>query len=241
MATSLGIGGQIVTDGLVLCLDAANKDSYPGTGTTWYDLSGNGYDGTLVNSPVFEADKLGNFNFDGSDECVNIGTDTAYNSLTQITGEAIFRPEVAASYQYIASNARDCCGVYNGFNFYLNSSRRLEAMIWNSANYDGSNWPTSRDVVSGNTLLTLNNWYHVAFTYDNSDLVLYLNGINNGSKSTAFGIGTPASYTLRVGAMGLSNIYDFNGNIAFFRLYNRALTASEISNNFLALRARFGL
>ena len=65
MATSLGIGGQIVTDGLVLCLDAANKDSYPGSGTTWYDLSGNGYNSTAAGTvgPTFNSN--GYFEFTG--------------------------------------------------------------------------------------------------------------------------------------------------------------------------------
>ena len=59
-------GPKIVTDGLVLALDAANKKSYPGTGTTWQDLSGNGNDATLVNSPTFGTTNGGRFEFDGT-------------------------------------------------------------------------------------------------------------------------------------------------------------------------------
>jgi hypothetical protein len=66
-------GPNIVTDGLVLYLDAANQKSYPGTGTTWNDLSGNGNNGTLVNGPTFNSDNNGSIVFDGVDDYVNFG------------------------------------------------------------------------------------------------------------------------------------------------------------------------
>ena len=69
---SLNHGGKpIVTDGLVLCLDAANPKSYPGSGTTWTDLSGNGNNGTLVNGVGYNSDNGGSLSFDGVNDYVS--------------------------------------------------------------------------------------------------------------------------------------------------------------------------
>ena len=80
MATSLGIGGQIVTDGLVLCLDAANKDSYPGSGTTWSDLAGSN-NGTLTNGPTFDSGNGGSLVFDGVNDTVTMGSSSTRTNL----------------------------------------------------------------------------------------------------------------------------------------------------------------
>ena len=69
----------IVTDGLVLCLDAANKKSYSGSGTTWTDRSGNGNNGTLVNGPTFDSGNGGSIDFDGVDDNVNLGNDSSFD------------------------------------------------------------------------------------------------------------------------------------------------------------------
>jgi hypothetical protein len=76
----LGHSPRIVTDGLVLCLDAANARSYPGTGTTWTDRSGNGNDGTLTNGPTFDSDNGGILSFDGTNENLTIPSVT-FNSI----------------------------------------------------------------------------------------------------------------------------------------------------------------
>ena len=71
---SLNHSPKIVTDGLVLCLDAASRKSYPGSGTTWFDRSGNGNNGTLTNGPTFSSDNGGSIVFDGTNDYVNCGT-----------------------------------------------------------------------------------------------------------------------------------------------------------------------
>jgi hypothetical protein len=70
---------SIITNGLVLCLDAANPKSYPGSGTTWNDLSGNGNNGTLRNSPSYSADNLGKIVFDAVNDDINCGNDSSIN------------------------------------------------------------------------------------------------------------------------------------------------------------------
>ena len=68
---AVGYNPKIVTDGLKVCFDAANSKSYPGSGTTWYDLSGNDNHGTLLNSPTFNSDNGGCFVFDGTDDRIS--------------------------------------------------------------------------------------------------------------------------------------------------------------------------
>ena len=82
---------SIVTDGLVLCLDAANTKSYPGSGTTWTDISGKGYDGTLTNGPTFSSDNLGCIVFDGSNDRVDGVHNSELNLTQDLTVECWFR------------------------------------------------------------------------------------------------------------------------------------------------------
>jgi hypothetical protein len=73
---SLGHGASVVRDGLVLHLDAANIKSYPGTGTTWYDLSGNGNNAALLNGVIYSASFNGNMVYDNIDDIVKITSPT---------------------------------------------------------------------------------------------------------------------------------------------------------------------
>ena len=73
---------KIVTSGLVLCLDAANKLSYPSTGTSWYDLTSTGYVGTLTNGPTFNGSNGGTIVFDGVDDYVSVSSAQSLNPGT---------------------------------------------------------------------------------------------------------------------------------------------------------------
>ena len=77
----------IVTDGLVMCLDAANRKSYPGTVTGWFDLSGNENTGVLTNGPVYNNENAGYFTLDGTNDFIN-GTSISSQFTADITAEA---------------------------------------------------------------------------------------------------------------------------------------------------------
>lgn len=79
-------GPDIITDGLVFCLDAANSKSYPGTGTAWTDLSGNDNNGTLTNGPTFDSSNGGSIVFDGVNDQVNCGNITEILKEKEIIG-----------------------------------------------------------------------------------------------------------------------------------------------------------
>jgi hypothetical protein len=98
----------IVTSGLVLCLDAANRKSYSGTGTTWSDLSGNNYNGTLTNGPTFNGANGGSIVFDSTDDFVNVGNIGTITSFTVLvwcypTSVINFRNVLDCNFNYNAT------------------------------------------------------------------------------------------------------------------------------------------
>ena len=81
----MNYGPKTVTNGLVFCVDAADKNSYSGTGTTWNDISGNGNNGTLTNGPTFNGSNLGNIVFDGTDDYTSTNLDLSWNNTNSVS------------------------------------------------------------------------------------------------------------------------------------------------------------
>ena len=226
MSTAEG-GGNIVTDGLVLYLDAANSKSIVSGSTTWNDLSRVGNNTTLINGPTFNSGNGGSVVFDGTNDYVRV-----LNNInpTNITLDFFYKTLKSSPYEYLVSNARDCCGLYKGYDFRIEYGRP-KFMIWNS---------TSSEIF-GN-LITLNQVHHVAVTYDGITQRMYQNGVIVNTINTTLGIGNPPSYNLVIGALGHAPAtYNLNGNIYLARIYNRALSSEEILQNFNTTKKRFGL
>jgi hypothetical protein len=233
-------GPEINEDGLVLALDAGNTKSYPGSGTTWTDLSGNGNNGTLVNGVGYSGDNLGSLSFDGVNDYAIVGTlSGSFASFTVITW---FYPTVVVNY----NNVLDCnSGYYTSGNIgprlEMNSSGNL---VWAYSNITGDNnqFYVHNVVSSG---LSANNWHCAAITYNGgtNTSVTYYNGNATGlSRST---IGSPTGFvgsinSLNIGRGFYSGRY-FQGRITQTQIYNRVLTAQEIQQNFNATRGRFGI
>ena len=212
----------IVTDGLQVYIDAANVRSYIGSGTTVYDLSGFGNTSTLTNGPTYNSSNLGAFVLDGTNDYINI------NSLSNILSKTAYT-KIAYFYVTSFSTANNIIsGGYSGQHaFWLQVSNKLYA------GHNG-NWST----VSGNTTLSLNTWYFGAVTYSNSSgWKLYLNGREDGTSSdtTTFN----GNQEIVIGAYGAGNYY--TGRISNVQIYNRALTAAEIVQNYNATKKRYGL
>jgi hypothetical protein len=225
---------RIVTDGLVLCLDAGNTKSYVGSGTTWRDLSGRGNTGTLTNGPTYSSDNGGSIVFDGTNDYVNLG-----NILNIGTGqfsiECIARVSSLTSVNYskVASKGD-----------YLDGGWRLYMGKNPSNNYSlnfqyGNN--TIGDISISIGAIQENTWYHIVVCRNSNNLLsTYLNGsVGSGSTTTTFNL-TTNSYNYFIGKDGRS-LENFKGNVTCYRHYNRALTAAEIQQNFNALRVRFGI
>ena len=217
---------SIITDGLVLCLDAANSKSYPGSGTTWTDLSGQGNNGTLVNGVGYNSGNLGSLSFDGVNDYIST---PITGTFSQITFEFY--------------------GFFDDPN--LNMLLRQESAFGDWTNlrvHFGTRWTGSNAGMHFNvngiwqTTPPTNlryGWNHYILVYDtvNNLKRVYLNGILSSSHGTN---GNMVLGDFRIGVATNLNAY-YRGNISNFRVYNRALTASEIQQNFNALRGRYGI
>jgi len=209
---------RIVRDSLAFYLDAANTKSYPGSGTTWTDISGKGNDGTLTNGPTFSSDYGGKFNFDETNDyvdCGNVLSQTAY------TKSAWFRPE--------SSTRNIISGPANHAFWMVGTDNTL------AAGHQGQWSRVSHAVPSGNML---NQWWNGVVTWNNSTgWVLYLNGVQVDTNSNTSGPGG----TTGVYIASYSGGNYFDGDIAQAIIYDRVLTATEVQQNFNAFRGRFGL
>lgn len=223
----IGYNPRVVTDGLLLCFDAANIKSYPGSGTSWFDLSGKGNTGTLTNGPTYSSADGGTIVFDGTNDKVV----TTSISFTNYTFDFFAKP--------IGNTLAGSTG-YNTLAGY-SSTRRL---LWDAIGNFGEPGHLLAQVGSGNIIssfpATRNVWNHIAFTYNSSNITAtwYINGVSAGSSSAA-AQGTWNSQ-IHIGNYN-ANAYWMNGNISIVRIYNRALSATEISQNFNATRSRYGI
>jgi hypothetical protein len=220
---AVAYNSSIVTDGLVLCLDAANPKSYPGSGTTWFDLSGNGNNGTSSGGTSFSNLNGGCFSFDGTDDeiistnsssvQVNAGTIGAwFNGTSNNTG---YRGIIAKQMAW---------GL-----FLLNNI--LETYDW------GNGVTRTTGITLGN-----NTWNNAVMTFTDisgtpsNNAKIYLNGRLVLTTTIRLSNHT---VTVQIGEANAGQ--HFNGNIANAFVYNRVLSEDEVQRNFNALRGRFGI
>lgn len=210
---------RLVTNGLVLAFDAANVRSYPGSGTSWFDLSGNGRTGTLTNGPTFNSSNLGGISFDGSNDRVdvtsNLGILSNYSIMFWARRDAENRMPVAA--------------------------RTDTRFYW----FGDNSWFYTHGGVAGEyyyakpTSIPINAWGCYSVVYNGSNVSIYRQGIFQGSQNTT---GTANwSDGLMLGYWPAAGPYAWNGLISNVFFYSRALSAAEITQNYNATKGRYGL
>jgi hypothetical protein len=219
-------GPKIITNGLVLALDAANTKSYPGSGTTWTDLSGRGNTGTLTNGPTYSSANSGSIVFDGSNDYIDCGNASSL-SITVGTVCAWFKKPLGSGYKGLVDKGRDGYGAWSLNVDEVGNTATFKARI------SGTNRSISASSNYGNNI-----WTYVCGVYDGTTLAIYQNGIISNSASYSGTIGTN-SVSVKIGAAS-DGLY-FGGNVSNAKIYNRALSAAEVSQNFNALRGRFGI
>jgi hypothetical protein len=218
---------KISTDGLVLCLDAGNPKSYPGSGTTWTDLSGNGNNGTLINGPTYSSANGGSLVFDGVNDFINGVHNTQTNITGDITIECWFRLTNTRSDWVRIFGKGDSTNRTVGLWYHQTSS------VFLYQRYGSTNMNASYS-----STVSLNTWYHMVGTSSWNSHILYLNNVVRATSSS----GTTFASSTDPYKIGYGNIHTYHiGNVSNCRIYNRALTASEIQQNFNALRGRFGI
>lgn len=226
---SVNAGPDTIESGLVFTLDAANSKSYPGSGTTWTDISGGGNVGTLAGGPTFSTTLGGIISFDGSNDIVTIPNNVSLDTQTptvevwvrtnSTTQSGFWFEKGAVNTQYSLFQE----GPYIQWRMYIGGITQL----------------TTTTAIVMNT----SNWYQIVGTFTTGSRKLYINGVLVNSDTQT---GTIATDTrgMSIGAYGGTsgtNGYFYNGSLAICRVYNRVLSAAEIIQNFNALRGRFGV
>ena len=218
------ISNKIVTNGLVLYLDAGNPRSYISGSTVWYDLEDVSSSGSLINGPTFSSANVGSILFDGLNQYVQVQPITSLSS-TSYTISSWFKP--------ISSTT--------GFATLLGigSSRRI---LWNSGSKNilaQMGGIPSSVTSTANSVLT-NQWSYVTYIYD-KDLgkeYLYINGVYNAIANNP---SSDFNATFYLGFYGSLSFYLLNGNISMVKIYNKRLSDLEILQNYNATKSRFRL
>ena len=214
---------SVVTTGLQLYLDAGNASSYPGSGTTWTDLTVNGRNGTLTNGPTYSATNGGSIVFDGT------------NDFVQCTGSLTVTAATFVS--WIRRNGNQ--DQYDGILFSRGTN--TTGMNFQVSNQLGYHWNDNINTYGWQSGLTIPDltWCMIAVSVTNTAATAYLcqsSGITTATNTVSHGSSLLNDIKLAQDDAG-SRFY--NGNIAIAQLYNIALSAEQISTNFAADRGRF--
>lgn len=227
--------------GLVLDLDAANPVSYPGTGNTWFNLSGNGLNSSLVNGVDYDIQNYGSLIFDGSIDYVSVPAPSSPIEFgTSLTHEVWIYPTDYANSggnrQYLIDPRGD--GATSGMNAYflydyISAPDTVRITVGNSG----------VEVRTGNFSMPLNRWHHIVATRNNAVWNIYLNGVNiyNATSSSLTPLTLNNSFRIATYANGSSGQYFFEGRMGITRIYNIPLTEIQVKQNFNALRGRYGI
>ena len=226
---------KIVTNGLVLALDAANNKSYPGSGTTWSDLSGNNNTGTLTNGPTFSSANGGSIVFDGTNDYVGFTYNSIFNPPSNISvslwGRLTVNNTSIRTLIELSVSTDELYFIY--WRGDLSPKRWWYGLRQSNNTYVETN--------STSTDFSINTWYNLALVADSSTglFSFYINGILDNSIAYNGTLKQTAS-SLSIGAdAGASRRY-LIGNISNTLIYNRALTAAEVLQNYNATKSRFG-
>jgi hypothetical protein len=224
MATQYA-NGKIVTSGLVLALNAADRNSYPGSGTTWTDVSGNGNNGILTNGPTFSNNSIV---FDGVDDYADIPIPLA-TSYSTVTIEGFIK--------WNSFNG----GMFLGFTTYD---------VWTANNTLGYNNGASNVVginaATVTSLELLGNYKHYTFVMNSSGLLstnkIYINGISQSISAVVNADGNIPGLATNLRLASWNN-GAYHGNVQYgnVNIYNRALSDQEILQNYNAQKSRFNL
>ena len=237
--STLSGGPNVIVDGLVLWLDAANSKSYISGSTTWNDISRSGNNGTLTNGPTFNSGNGGSIVFDGTDDYVTAPDSTSLRP-TSFSIDTWFKPTSFNSYSTIVVkpfNGPAWTPPYLSYMIRLNSTGTTLECSTNTGGtyrYFGPNYT-----------FIANTTYNVIFTFNSSTgaVIVYLNGAVLSSTTFTAGAISYSSSPLIIGASyGVSPVGElFPGNIYSVKIYNTILTAQEVLQNYNSLNSRFGL
>jgi hypothetical protein len=231
---AFGNGPKIVTEGLVLALDAADRNSYVSGSTTWFDLSGNGNNGTLVSGSTFNSANGGSIVFDGADDYAVVGS---FNQLP--TGSSArtvniwFNPNVT-TWQSNINNLffYGTAGANGGtFGIDFDTYPNMDVYTWGGA---------GRDIIFSTTF-PQTGWSNLSVVYNGGTTLSIYENSRNTQNVTVTALST-TNTSVWIGSINPSfQSWYYDGRISNIQIYNRALSATEILQNYDATKTRFGL
>jgi len=231
---------RIVTNGLALYLDAANPQSYSGSGTTWTDLSRNGNNGTLTNGPTFNSNNRGSILFDGTNDQVIIPSTSAKNTFNGKTALTVSIWAYLKSYHPTDGTTMISWPISNTaatspYTVFFVSVSKLGVLVASVGN------GTARTVFTSSFNVGLYSWNNFGLIWDGANLYAFLNGnISTTSAAAVYTINYTGTADLFVGSYNSNfNGYWHDGNISQVAIYDRNLTSAEIKQNYYALMPRF--
>lgn len=218
-------GPKIATNGLVLCLDAGNVKSYVGSGTSWKDLSGKGYNGTLTNGPTFTTSYGGGIVFDGVDDYIAVS-----NPLNQST---FYQEWTVNGWLSLASSpSNNAQYLVEGLNSGVAADWYAVAplLYLNGGANDYYRYGSGGSYINGGLI-------NLTFRFNNAtgERTIFKNGVDisgSGPNNTSTPSGQSANF--RIG-------YQMKGNIHLLQIYNRKLTDGEVLQTYNATKTRYGL
>lgn len=221
-------GPNIVYDGLVLYLDAANSKSYPGTGTAWTDLSGLNNTGTLTNGPTYNSANGGAIVFDGTNDYISFSSTTQSLGLTSSSGATMscwlkltLLNRWTGVFIFRDLNAALC-----DFGWDISSSNNLRI------------WKNSATGVGPSLSAYSNIWCNYVLVSNSTGTIFYINGTQFATTSTSGNVSFTNDRVLWFGDHWDNPI---QGSSSAIKIYNRALSATEIEQNYNAIRGRYGI
>jgi len=228
-------GGKIITNGLVLTLDALDRNSYVSGSTTWVDVSGNTNSGSLINGPTFDSGSISSIVFDGVNDyaeskVINLANNGTVSVWIYKTGNGL--PDGGGVVDFFSNvNIGGTAGWAVGMN--VNTSK-VDFYIANNGGFGVENFSTAS--IANNT------WYNVVCTYNGTSKIIYINGVQDATyASSVNGTNSTDKWGVASRVQGPSGLRCFKGNIPIVQVYNRALTATEITQNYNAQKSRFNL
>lgn len=232
---SLHHSPKIVTNGLVLCLDAGNRKSYPRSGSIWNNLALRTQNAELLNAPTFDNEKGGNFSFNASTNVIGIPNSTNLDTQTPSV-------EVWFKANFLNQNGHffEKGTVNSQYSLFLTTFYSAQGSIVWRQNFGGS---FNELIVSASTYSIGNIWYQLVGTFISGNRRLYLNGRLIASDTQTGTISTNSG-GMSIGAYGGyagGRDYYYNGKIAIVNVYNRNLTETEVLQNYNALKGRFNI
>lgn len=226
-------GAPVVDPALKVWLDSTNTRSYSGTGSTWNDLSGNNRNATLIASPTFENVKGGAINFKSANS--NYATLSDLGSLSRFTVEAWVYFNSIPTTDYFPSIVTNTYLGGSNVNFSLGFNGANGTGFWNGrlcGGFFNGAWRNTLGFIPA-----INTWYNICVTYDGTTVRFYNNGVQDSFLTYT---GTPATSGsgVRIARRWDDTNY-IDGYIPVVRIYNRALSATEVKANYDALKRRF--